>query len=123
MIYFIQSGTSGPIKIGYTSRDINDRLKQLQTGSWEQLTIIKAIDGDIGFEQELHRSFATYHIRGEWFWPVNQIKEYINDYVEYIPRAIIDTQPIETPIFKPKSKQDIKPNIVDKKKIIWFEDL
>ena len=42
MIYFIQSGDSGPIKIGYTASDdsMGYRAKMLQTGSWEKLTIL-----------------------------------------------------------------------------------
>jgi hypothetical protein len=66
-VYFIQSGYSGPVKIGVASSP-KKRLAQLQTGNPEKLVIVKVIKGKgIDYERELHRIFADYHIRDEWF--------------------------------------------------------
>lgn len=39
-IYFIQSGFSGPIKIGYTTTSISKRLRNLQTSNHEVLRLV-----------------------------------------------------------------------------------
>ena len=79
MIYFIQSGLSGPIKIGYTSICAEHRLKALQTGSWEELKLLGTIDGNADNEHELHQRFMDYFIRGEWYWPAQSLIIYINN--------------------------------------------
>lgn len=45
MIYFIQAGESGPIKIG-VALDPCKRLAELQTGHYEGLRIIGLMDGE-----------------------------------------------------------------------------
>ena len=67
MIYFIQSGDNGPIKIGYTDNNIENRLSGLQVSCPEKLTLLGCVDGDIYIEVALHKLFKTLRIRGEWF--------------------------------------------------------
>lgn len=70
MIYFIQCGENGPIKIGM-SDDPYKRLEQLQTAHHEKLTLLWTT---INYsEQELHDVFNADRIRGEWFKPDNII--------------------------------------------------
>jgi hypothetical protein len=38
VVYFVQAGDGGPIKIGPTTNDIRERVKRLQTGNPENLT-------------------------------------------------------------------------------------
>lgn len=66
MIYFIQAGTRGPIKIGYAA-DPHRRIKSLQTANSEKLTLLKAIEGDIDFEKRIHKALKKYRLNGEWF--------------------------------------------------------
>ncbi|MGH9808417.1 MAG: GIY-YIG nuclease family protein [Terriglobia bacterium] len=40
-VYLIQSGKDGPAKIGFTSGDLPKRLRELQCGSPEKLTLIE----------------------------------------------------------------------------------
>jgi hypothetical protein len=77
-IYFIQLGSSGPIKIGYASR-LKARVAQLQTASHEPLTVLAAIPGGFGKERELHSQFANLRLHGEWFRPEPELLAHIGE--------------------------------------------
>ena len=79
MIYFIQAGDGGPIKIGL-ARDAHVRAKGLQTAHYETLRIIGIVEGDFETETRLHNLFANYRLRGEWFKPCTEILDYISSY-------------------------------------------
>lgn len=76
-IYFIQVGTSGPIKIGYSGGPIERRLAALQTGHHEPLRLLASLDGDRSTEAELHRRFHTHRRSGEWFDPHPDLIQFI----------------------------------------------
>lgn len=78
LLYFIQSGDSGPIKIG-VSKNIASRLNQLQTGHPEKLTVIGICKGGYFEEKRLHSVFAAFRRKGEWFTPHKKILEYVWD--------------------------------------------
>ena len=67
-IYFIQAETGkGPVKIG-KANDVQSRLGSIQTGHPEKLTVVHTIEGvPIQVEQDLHKRFEAYRVRGEWF--------------------------------------------------------
>lgn len=65
-VYFIQSGASGPIKIGL-SKAPTQRVSKLQTGNPRELILRHVIPGDRSVEDELHDRFKAARIRGEWF--------------------------------------------------------
>jgi hypothetical protein len=66
-IYLVGSGLSPKVaKIGFAS-DPHRRLSSLQTGSAEKLGIMLAIPGTRIGERVLHKSFAEYRVKGEWF--------------------------------------------------------
>ncbi len=71
MIYFIQSGESGAIKIGYTASEktLDNRVIAMQTGSAEPLNVIGTIDGTRSDEHDIYKKFHVYQIHGEWFIP------------------------------------------------------
>lgn len=71
MIYFIQSGVEGPIKIGFamTRSDCDRRLRILQIGNPEHLFLRGVLGGDMKRERTLHQRFHDGRIRGEWFRP------------------------------------------------------
>jgi hypothetical protein len=67
-VYYIQEEESKNIKIGYTF-NLDERLTQLQTANSQKLSVVKyekCIFPRIR-EQELHKQYKNYHIRGEWF--------------------------------------------------------
>ena len=76
MIYFIQQGIDGPIKIG-TTDNVNKRLLSLQTGSPHKLRLIGTMDGDEEKEKQLHNFFSAYRLSGEWFSPDRTMFDYI----------------------------------------------
>jgi hypothetical protein len=68
-VYFIRHGDDDVFKIGITSGNVEDRLRQLQTGTPEKLTLytyIKHPDPAIK-ERELHEKLKDRRINGEWF--------------------------------------------------------
>jgi DNA-binding NtrC family response regulator len=68
MIYFLQRGQDGPIKIGFTSKDdVSQRMATLQTACPERLTLIGMIEGGLDREKALHRLFSNHKLGGEWF--------------------------------------------------------
>jgi hypothetical protein len=69
MVYFIQAGNA--VKIGY-AKEVNQRLKALQTGHHEKLTVLHTIitpdeKEDRRLEKLFHRALRTHHINKEWF--------------------------------------------------------
>jgi hypothetical protein len=77
--YFVQSVRGGSIKIGKTKQDPNKRLRELQTGSPEELQIVGLYKGDI--EAELHSKFKDLRTHGEWF----DNKPELVSYIESLP--------------------------------------
>jgi Meiotically up-regulated gene 113 len=65
VIYFISNSIN--VKIGYTSRPVEERLRELQTGSDRELTLLATMPGEKEDEQYLHCKFRHLHERGEWF--------------------------------------------------------
>jgi hypothetical protein len=71
VIYFIQAGDAGPIKIGYVTEEddafVEMRVRLMQTGNPERLCVLATKFGGLDVERELHARFAEGRIRGEWF--------------------------------------------------------
>jgi len=86
MIYFIQVGDKGPIKIG-TAVSPEERLKQLQIGNHEKLNLIAIIPGDSSLENKIHRDLRKFRRDGEWFDATTEVFAYIRDiqFSEYEP--------------------------------------
>ncbi len=76
MIYFIQHGEVGAIKIGFTD-DIKRRLNEFQTASPAKLYLLYATDGIYEDETELHKKFKEFREYGEWFRPAHDIFNHI----------------------------------------------
>lgn len=78
-IYFVTEGKH--IKIGYTTQDIEKRIKQLNTGSVQNISLLGWIYGNKAKEKELHVKFAQSRVRynGEWFEPTEDLLDFINE--------------------------------------------
>jgi hypothetical protein len=72
VVYFIQRGLDGPIKIGH-SVDPQQRLRTFQTGSADGLRILGFAPGGSELEAELRRRLKPHRHRGEWFKPVLEV--------------------------------------------------
>ena len=77
MIYFIQQGATGPIKIGYTKKTIQYRMSTLQTGCPEKLQLLATAEGGRLEETAIHGLFAKHRMEGEWFKPAQEIFNYL----------------------------------------------
>jgi len=78
MIYFIQAGENGPIKIGQSDNP-QERLNQLQTANPYKLKLLWIYCGDSYSEAEIHKMFLQELIRGEWFHPSDSLFTFIRD--------------------------------------------
>ena len=76
VIYFIQVGHDGPIKIG-KAVDPEKRLQTLQTGTPETLRLLAVIPGDRTREAEIHRHLKAHRQRGEWFAANAEVLGYV----------------------------------------------
>lgn len=74
VVYFIQQGDSGPIKIGVAT-DVWKRLGSLQVSTVEPLHLRAMLPGGRETEKRLHQQFAAFRVRGEWFLPVDDVRE------------------------------------------------
>lgn len=82
-IYFIQGQMSGLIKIGI-SQDPEARLRQMQSGSPEELSLLKQVKGYHEDEKMLHKRLDDYRVHGEWFEPSRDVHILI-DLIEDFP--------------------------------------
>lgn len=67
-VYAIREDESGRIKLGI-SRNPEQRLKQLQTGNSQKLSLVayKKAGNGAADEAALHEANKDLHVRGEWF--------------------------------------------------------
>jgi DNA-binding NtrC family response regulator len=71
-VYFLRSGTDGPIKIGW-SRNIATRFVTLARESGHRLYFLGAVAGGSVEEHALHDRFAAQRLHGEWFEPSDEL--------------------------------------------------
>lgn len=68
MIYFVGNlFDSKMVKIGYAKNDVDERIRQLQTGCPFHLKVYVVMEGTIKHEQDLHKILSTHRRSGEWF--------------------------------------------------------
>lgn len=79
-VYAIHDGTY--VKVGY-AKDPDDRLKAMQTGNANELTMVAKIRcGRLSdakrLEKQIHKASKPYHVRGEWF--TEDVMEMLGDF-------------------------------------------
>lgn len=70
VVYFIGADFSesrGALKVGFSNREPNQRLRQMQTGCPLELRLLHSIPGTAKLERAIHQVFSGYLLRGEWF--------------------------------------------------------
>lgn len=78
-VYFI-ADDCGSVKIGWTSRPLDKRLKEHQCGSGQPLRYLAYFDGTEQQERCLHVRFAEYRKMDagtEWFYLTGELRQYI----------------------------------------------
>jgi len=109
VIYLIHANNTDYYKIGITSsKNLNNRVRNLQTGSSEQLIVLKTYNTNYAsiIEKTLHREFSSKSVMGEWFnlnindvltfeercgtieKNINLLKNQNNDYILKITKTI-----------------------------------
>jgi len=76
MVYFIVSGESGPIKIGW-SQDVARRITELQVANAHKLRVLGVTPGTMQTESDFHQKFAHLRMEAEWFQNHPEILEYV----------------------------------------------
>lgn len=87
-VYFVSA--PGRVKIGFTCRP-EKRLKDLQKGDMETLSVIAIIDGSRFLEKTLHHILQPHRLRGEWFADCAEVRAEIDS-------AIAGKYPLEKAI-------------------------
>lgn len=64
-VYFLRAGDSPYVKIGYALDPLR-RAAELQTAHYEELRIVRIIEGGRASERLAHKLMAHLHVRGEW---------------------------------------------------------
>lgn len=77
MIYVV--GFDEYVKIGFT-RDFAARHNALQEGLPRKLETFVLIQGEVADERALHRRFAKYRLRGEWFAFAGELAKWIEQH-------------------------------------------
>jgi hypothetical protein len=92
MVYFLTDSIN--VKIGYTKRSAQQRLKELSTGSSTPLYLLGQINnGDLELEKELHMKFKRVNL--EWHLATDELIQYINEnndlplYVDWLNDKLI----------------------------------
>lgn len=89
-VYFFQIDDlpQKPIKIGFTTRDVNLRYRELQrTMPFHNLVFLGKIAGDRSHETLLHNLFKesrilTKGLKSEWFVSNEFLERYISQYIK-----------------------------------------
>lgn len=66
LTYVLQAGDTPLYKIGFTRRDIQQRISELQPGCPFKLRLVATIP-DRKHETRLHRQHSQARLNGEWF--------------------------------------------------------
>jgi len=74
-VYFIQESQSGAIKIGH-SCNLPERLQTMKICNPHELNFLGAFSGGKREEKIIHKCFEQYHIKGEWFSPVQELLDF-----------------------------------------------
>jgi len=81
-VYFIQEEGTHKIKIGFSEKHPNGRLKDFQTGNSNKLNLLGYIEGTYEDESNLHREFYEERGNGEWFEPSPRLNDRIKELLE-----------------------------------------
>jgi hypothetical protein len=75
-VYFVRAGRSKRVKIG-TTANIHGRLRGIKHPLIGGLRLLGYVDGGYAKENEMHRRFAEYRIKGEWFRLEGELEKFI----------------------------------------------
>lgn len=79
VVYFLQRGKNGPIKIGF-SRNPKQRITAIQAYCAEKLRVLLILPADAEKrEKAIHEQFQRFRLKGEWFEPSQDLCDWIRE--------------------------------------------
>lgn len=87
-IYFIQTGRRGPIKIGWSHRNVAARLSSIRLANPRNTCLLGCIPGTMAGEKHLHKILGDYRMSGEWFSAEGDVLEHIHFLYPGLPPRI-----------------------------------
>ena len=85
IVYFLQCGKGGPVKIG-TTGDGWGRIKDLSTAMPYRAHRVSVVWGGRVLERHLHHRFRKLRLNGEWFKPEGELKTLLRKLPRSMPR-------------------------------------
>jgi hypothetical protein len=79
VVYFLQVAPAGPIKIGFTSGPVHNRIRALQQSSPHELKWLGFFAGTPKDEQAAHKLLAASQCRCEWFHPTFEVLSFVSE--------------------------------------------
>ena len=75
-VYLISARGTGKLKIGFSLKAPENRLRNLQTSNPHELQLLCFLRGSRMDERRYHAQFDHLRVRGEWFQDNSEIREY-----------------------------------------------
>lgn len=98
-VYFILGQMSGHIKIGYTSKNNRDRIRDHKRDQWnDNLKMFAMIKGSTNLESYIHDDLYDYKVPGrrrDVFFYTNNVKNYIDNLLKICEHAPNETELVE----------------------------
>lgn len=76
MLYAIQAGPGGAIKIGFSGRP-DQRIKEIAISCPQEIQPLGVQAGSQQEERGIHAALASHRIRGEWFAPDQPVLDFV----------------------------------------------
>jgi hypothetical protein len=92
-VYFIEAPEVGRIKIGWSLDNPDARFAHLDTASPVKLEKRALLRGSQRCERDLHRRFAAYSVKGEWFEAAPELREYIRKWARNWDALLLEGEP------------------------------
>lgn len=104
VVYFIQAGEGGPVKIGW-SQKLSSRIATLQTGSPVKLSLLRTVVSEPWAENWYHQEFDEQRLIGEWF--------------TFDDRMLSLDAPAEKPTLPGRRRSILKPRSIKISDTVW----
>jgi len=78
-VYFVKNEESGLIKIGWTGRNVFDRVEEISRASGCEILVIGAMYGSKKDEKAIHNALKSSKDASEWFRQTNEVFECLVD--------------------------------------------
>jgi hypothetical protein len=97
LVYFVECRNF--VKIGFTTRDVRERMKEFETGNPDKFKLIGTIVVPEGRDdRHLHQQFAVFRHRGEWFRKTPELMAAIDRILQSERNRTTPVIPVNIPV-------------------------